>query len=95
MSAYSGSVILRPLLAKSATDKASVRKATGSAPNGRRCTAEMVLSPRFLIRGPFRASMSMLEITKSVQSFEGLRQYVADTLSDLELLNSDQFQLSQ
>jgi hypothetical protein len=37
----------------------------------------------------------MLESSKSVQSLEELRQYIADTLCSLELLKSDQFELSQ
>jgi len=37
----------------------------------------------------------MLESSKSVQSIEELRRYVADTLGSLETLKSDQFQLSQ
>ncbi len=37
----------------------------------------------------------MLECSKKVESLEELHRYVADTLSDLEMLKSDQFQLSQ
>ena len=37
----------------------------------------------------------MPESSMNVQSMEELRRYVADTLSNLELLKSDQFQLSQ
>jgi hypothetical protein len=37
----------------------------------------------------------MPESSINVQSIEELRHYVADTLSNLELLKSDQFQLSQ
>jgi hypothetical protein len=37
----------------------------------------------------------MLESSKSVQSLEELRQYIADTLCSLELLKSDQFELLQ
>jgi hypothetical protein len=36
----------------------------------------------------------MHESSKSVQSLDDLRRYVADTLSNLETLKSDQFQLS-
>jgi hypothetical protein len=37
----------------------------------------------------------MPESTKSVQSLEELRRYIADTLSSFESLKSDQLQLSQ
>lgn len=37
----------------------------------------------------------MLEAAKSVQSMEELRQFVAATLSSIENLRADQFQLSQ
>ena len=37
----------------------------------------------------------MVETAKSVHSMEELRRYVADTLSSIENLRADQFQLSQ
>jgi hypothetical protein len=37
----------------------------------------------------------MLESSMNVRSIDELRRYVADTLCNLELLKSDQFQLSQ
>lgn len=40
---------------------------------------------RLLNRGPSRESTSMLESSKSVQSLEDRRRYVADTLSTLDL----------
>jgi len=38
---------------------------------------------------------AMLESSKSIQSIEELRRYVADTLGALESLKSDQLQLTQ
>jgi len=42
-----------------------------------------------------QGATQMPETTKSVQSLDELRRYVADTLGGLESLKSDQLQLSQ
>ena len=66
-----------------------------SVPVADKATVENVYKPRcYLIQKP-KAVKSMLESSKNVQSIEELRQYIADTLSQLETLKSDQLELTQ
>ncbi len=61
----------------------------------RRYSAYLKHTNSYGAKHPAQLSTSMLECSKNVESLEELRHYVADTLSDLEMLKSDQFQLSQ